>query len=77
MSVHLLGVIVDGALSLAVIIAATLLLALGKVTTPVGLTMFGVAIAFASGSAQTALALLVPPPVGRRRTDPEQQQRSA
>lgn len=57
-----ISIIVDGAIGLAVIVAAVVLLALGKIDGQTGIALIGAGAALASGSGKSALALRVPAP---------------
>ena len=57
-----LSALVDGVLALALVIGATVLLALAKLDTTTGVLIYGVAITLVGGSAKALLALAVPVP---------------
>ena len=61
MSSTTLATIIHGVLGLAIIVAATVLLALGHISPTTGMALFAGAIGLVGGSAATALALKVPP----------------
>jgi len=54
------SVLVDGVIGLAIIAAAVVLLALGKIDGQTGIALIGAGAALASGSGKSALALRVP-----------------
>ena len=62
MSSTTLATIVHGIIGVALIAAATTLLALGKIDSTTGMALFAGAIGLIGGSASTALALKVPAP---------------
>lgn len=57
-----LATIVDGVIALAIVAAATVLLALHDLSEPTALALFGVGITLVGGSAKALLALRVPAP---------------
>lgn len=66
MSAETLAVVVDALIALAVIGAATALLALGKIDATTGISLFGVSVTLIGGSAKSLLALRVPAPAAPR-----------
>jgi ABC-type nickel/cobalt efflux system permease component RcnA len=56
-----LATIVHGVMALAIVAAATTLLALGSMDSTTAMALFGAAIGLIGGSAGIALALKVPP----------------
>lgn len=63
MSSTTLATIIHGSIGVALIAAATVLLALGKVDSTTAMALYAGAIGLVGGSANTALALKVPPGV--------------
>lgn len=61
MSSTMLATIIHGAIGVALIAAATVLLALGKVDSTTAMALYAGAIGLVGASANTALALKVPP----------------
>ena len=57
-----LATVIHGIMGLAIVIAATVLLALGSLTETTAMALFAGAIGLIGGSATTALALKVPTP---------------
>ena len=55
-----LATLVDGIIAVSLIAAATVLLALDKLSEPTALAVYGVAITLVGGSAKALLALRVP-----------------
>lgn len=58
-----LAVLVDGMIALALIAAATVLLALHDISETTAVLIYGVAVTLIGGSAKALLALRVPAPV--------------
>ena len=61
MSSTTLATVIHGVVGLAIVAAATVLLALGNLDSTTAMALFAGAIGLAVGSAATALALKVPP----------------
>lgn len=57
-----LAVVIDGILALAIVAAATVLLALHDISESTALALFGVSVTLIGGSAKALLALKVPAP---------------
>lgn len=62
MSRTTLATIIHGAIGLVLVAAATVLLALGKLDSTTAMALYAAAIGLVGASANTALALKVPPP---------------
>lgn len=60
MTQQLVGVLIDGVLAIAIVAAATVLLALGKIDAQTAIALFGTAVVLVGGSAKALLALHVP-----------------
>lgn len=62
MSLTTLVTIIHGAVAIAIVAAATVLLALHDLTEPTALALYGAALALVGGTTNTMLALRVPAP---------------